>query len=203
MTWNPATARHEMELPESQYLEIAKDICILARVIGCAVFVSGVREQRAHEVVEFETGYNLAMDGQELPDTASPAAKLGWMTVKGSDALLAEAAALIPPKVGVLDQITSETLSQEQIGDLHSINATAKLYDVPNAQSNAPIVETVAERANRVLAEPETLAELVKLKHATLKKMARDINLDMTGLNSNALLAAALVKAQVNQPAGV
>lgn len=32
---------------------------------------------RAPEVVEFEAGFNLAMDGRELPDDASPSAKAG------------------------------------------------------------------------------------------------------------------------------
>ena len=45
MKFNPAKSRHELEIPEAEYLKYAKDITLLCRVPGCAVYVESIREE--------------------------------------------------------------------------------------------------------------------------------------------------------------
>lgn len=92
--WNPAlgsqavtwTGTHE------QYAVMIRDLA-LAWAKPMRKWVPLIIEQEAPialppDVQEFLGGYNLAMDGQELPDAASVAAELGFTLVKNRSELI-------------------------------------------------------------------------------------------------------------------
>lgn len=83
VTW---TGTHE------QYAVMIRDLA-LAWAKPMRKWVPLIIEQEAPitlplDVAEFLAGYNLAMDGQELPDVASVAAELGFTLVKNRSALI-------------------------------------------------------------------------------------------------------------------
>lgn len=55
MTYNLANGRHEMEVTEKAYLEMAKYISLLGRIPGCAVHVAGVREVQDQKITPIPT----------------------------------------------------------------------------------------------------------------------------------------------------
>lgn len=110
MVLNSRLVRHEMEMDEPTYLKHAKALAQLCQFPGAAVYVAEIRDDapaRAPEVLEFEAGYNLAMDGRPLPDGASQAARAGWDLVKTK-----------PPLVTVIDHAEGEAYTDKENFDL-------------------------------------------------------------------------------------
>jgi hypothetical protein len=85
MVFNSALARHELEVDEPTFLKHSKELVLMAKFPTLAVYVAEVRDEipsRAPAVIEFEAGYNLAMDGRELLDDASASARAGHAIAK-------------------------------------------------------------------------------------------------------------------------
>lgn len=132
MVLNPGKARHELELSESDFLKHSKALAALCKIPGAAVYVESVRDddppkERAPEVIEFEAGYNLAMDGRELPDEASQAVRAGWEIVKAK-----------PPTMTIIEHGPLDTASKTEWNPA-TVPTTARLMaDVEAVTAKTP-----------------------------------------------------------------
>lgn len=162
MNYN-GNGQHEIEMTEERYLEIAPDLAKLSRLPGAGVYVSKIRDARAPEVIEFEAGYNLAMDGQPLPDIASEATKAGHNIV--------------------VWRMATET---------HRAGTGVENAEIASSVLGIP-VEDVMQAAELHRWQDAPPAVDAKMNWLKLKKIAKDEGANIEGLTTSAAIAEAIL----------
>lgn len=134
------------------------------------------------EVQEFLAGYNLAMDGMELPDAASVAAELGHTLVKNRVALVEKITEPIsePVDPAKTQEIITETLKEPASLIAHE----------PALSSGTALQQLTAEN-------------IIPLKHFAKTKIARSIGINPDDYKGDVpgLVQAILSKATEATPA--